>query len=417
MVKFLVLLKKKKRNPIHDQKMLDSTNIFIAKPSLTPSPLASVTMVTPSPPLVAAAVLVATILQILNRFSQKLLLLITLQQTADNGCSLDLHLFHSNPFLSNRLGRVLNFKPDFGLRSSFLISNKGNVSSIFINVNRKFVLEHFFNVFPGDFTPKTSQFQSSSLGQGNIVSGVHFLLLDLLFYRILPSVTLALLPGLILLGFLFKVVFLELDDQGKIFVFEILVLYKLFGSFSSFKGDEDRPLEMPDLLLSLFIRPVSHLDADNIGVGLIKMVQQLIKGCVLLVEAFSINCSCFKKFPGLFCVFWERDCWVSSDLGIVFSNCDEPSFGFLDGGYNLCRIGGDVRKTLEFHHRLHGDPSLVSLGLLVEELVPGKIEITKVIFNLANDFLLLGGNVLSVDHFVNCLSLVEVNQANISLVV
>merc|ERR1719318_1759086 len=39
------------------------------------------------------------------------------------------------------LAESSTLKPDFSLRSSFLISNKGDVSSIFINVNRKFVLE------------------------------------------------------------------------------------------------------------------------------------------------------------------------------------------------------------------------------------------------------------------------------------
>ena len=63
--------------------MLDSTIILIAKPNLTPSPLAPVTMVAASPPLMSTstAVLVATVLQILNRLSEELLLFITLPNT------------------------------------------------------------------------------------------------------------------------------------------------------------------------------------------------------------------------------------------------------------------------------------------------------------------------------------------------
>ena len=60
-----------------------------------------------------------------------------LKQTSNNGCSLNLHLVHPNPFLSYRLGRVLYFKSDLSLRISFLISNKGNVSSIYKNGKSK----------------------------------------------------------------------------------------------------------------------------------------------------------------------------------------------------------------------------------------------------------------------------------------
>merc|ERR1719427_2261661 len=72
----------------------------------------------------------------------------------------------------------------------------------------------------------------------DIISGVYFLFLHFLFHSI-PFVSFAFLSCLIFLGFLLKVILLELDIKQTIFIFNILGLNKLSGSLFRFKGDED----------------------------------------------------------------------------------------------------------------------------------------------------------------------------------
>merc|ERR1712210_97098 len=131
--------------------------------SLSPSPLPPMTMVSTAATLLTkllTLVLVPPVLQVLSRVFQELILLLSLKQRAHNSHSLDLHLIFSNPSSCRGFCSSLRFETDLCFRLSLLISDKGNVPTILVNVHTAVLLQHLFDILSCNFTTKSSQLEN-----------------------------------------------------------------------------------------------------------------------------------------------------------------------------------------------------------------------------------------------------------------
>merc|ERR1740129_1313899 len=104
-------------------------------------------------------VLVPPVLQVLSRVFEELILLISLKQRAHNSHALDLHLVSGHPSSCRSFCAILSFKTDLCLSLPLLICDKGNVSTILVNVHTAVLFQHLFDILSGDLTTKPSQLE------------------------------------------------------------------------------------------------------------------------------------------------------------------------------------------------------------------------------------------------------------------
>merc|ERR1712192_167983 len=130
---------------------------------LSPSPLSPMSMVPPSAALLTkllTLVLVPPVLQVLSRVFQELILLISLKQRAHNSHAFDLHLVFGHPSSCRSFCAILSFEADLCLSLPLLICDKGNVSTILVNVHTAVLFQHLFNILSSDLATEPSQLKN-----------------------------------------------------------------------------------------------------------------------------------------------------------------------------------------------------------------------------------------------------------------
>merc|ERR1719192_1311432 len=170
-------------------------------------------------------VFVPSVLQILGRVFQELILFLPLKQGAHNGHALYLQLVFGHPCSCRGLGTSFCLKTDLCLSFSLLVGDEGNVTTIFVNVHTAFVFQHLLDILPRDLPTKPSELENRALGQFELLL---LFLLSLLFaittlgFRFLIFLLILVLLLLHLFLLLFQVVFLELLEKGLLLIFLLL---------------------------------------------------------------------------------------------------------------------------------------------------------------------------------------------------
>merc|ERR1719219_3017230 len=204
------------------------------------------------------SVLIPSILQILNRIRQKLFFLFPLKQRSRDYHVTDFNLFLGNPLFCNWFSGVLLPKSNFCLLISLVVSDKGDVPALLVDVNIKQFLQLLFDILPSNFTTQSGQFQSSSLWQCEFIFFVFHILFPFSLLHFILHLLSAVSLLLNLLTFVLKINFLELFNEWlPILVFDFLKVDQLLRMSHIFECNHHRTLKMP--FFSLFVEVHAHM--------------------------------------------------------------------------------------------------------------------------------------------------------------